>query len=49
MVYPGETIRVRAWDGEDQVVVTATVDSHREERDGAPVLSDCVLVRRGLG
>jgi acyl dehydratase len=50
VVYPGETIRVQAWEGEEQIVVTATIASHREERDGAPVLSDCVLTpRRGLG
>lgn len=46
VVYPGETIRVQAWEGDEQIVVTATVDSHREERDGAPVLSDCVLTPR---
>jgi acyl dehydratase len=47
VVFPGETIRVQAWDsGEAEIVVTATIDSPREERDGAPVLSDCVLTRR---
>jgi acyl dehydratase len=51
VVYPGETIRVHAWTvpsdgGDDQIVVTATIDSLREERDGAPVLSDCVVTRR---
>jgi acyl dehydratase len=51
VVFPGETIRVQAWDtaagssGED-IVITATIDSHREERNGAPVLADCVLTRR---
>ena len=46
VVFPGETIRVRAWDTSGQIVVTATVHSPREERDGAPVLADCVLVAR---
>jgi acyl dehydratase len=45
VVFPGETIRVRAWDSDDQIVITATIDSPREERDGAPVLADCVLTR----
>jgi acyl dehydratase len=49
VVFPGETIRVQAWDAGDdtagEVVVTATVDSPREERDGAPVLADCLLTR----
>ena len=49
VVFPGETIRVQAWDADDAIVVTATIDSHREERNGAPVLSDCVLTPRSLG
>jgi acyl dehydratase len=53
VVYPGETIRVRAWavpsDRGDEIVVNATIDSHREERNGAPVLADCVVTPRGLG
>jgi acyl dehydratase len=44
VVFPGETIRVQAWDSED-IVVTATIDSPRQERSGAPVLADCVLTR----
>jgi acyl dehydratase len=46
VVFPGETIRVQAWEGDEQIVVSATIDSPREERDGAPVLADCVLVPR---
>lgn len=46
VVFPGETIRVQAWDEGDEVVVTAAIASHREERDGAPVLADCVLTPR---
>ena len=51
VVFPGETIRAQAWavpieGGEDRIVVSATIESHREERDGAPVLADCVLTPR---
>jgi acyl dehydratase len=45
VIFPGETIRVQAWDEEDDILVTATIDSPRQERDGAPVLADCVLTR----
>ncbi|MGZ4466354.1 MAG: MaoC/PaaZ C-terminal domain-containing protein [Nocardioides sp.] len=41
VVFPGETIRVRAWRSDRDVVVTATIAGG--ERDGAPVLADCVL------
>jgi hypothetical protein len=44
-VFPGETIRVRAWDEHATVVVSATVASADTDRDGAPVLADCVLTR----
>lgn len=43
VVFPGETIRVRAWDEGERVVVSASVASSRTERDGAPVLADAVL------
>jgi acyl dehydratase len=43
VVFPGETIRVRAWDEPGRVVVSASIASRRPERDGAPVLADCVL------
>jgi acyl dehydratase len=49
VVFPGETIRVQAWDGGEAIVVAATIDSPREERNGAPVLADCVVTPRGLG
>ncbi len=42
VVFPGETIRVQAWHTDDGVAVTATV-AGEGDRDGAPVLSDCVL------
>ncbi len=42
VVFPGETIRVRAWHVEGDIVVSATV-AGEGERAGAPVLSDCVL------
>jgi acyl dehydratase len=45
VVFPGETIRVRAWDEGAQVLVSATVASSHTERDGAPVLADAVLTR----
>jgi len=45
VVFPGETIRVRAWQRDDDLVVSATIHSPHEERDGAPVLSDCTLTR----
>jgi len=45
VVFPGETIRVRAWDEGEHLLVEATVGSDDESRDGAPVLADCVLTR----
>lgn len=41
VVFPGETIRVRGWREDGRVVASATVAGG--ERDGAPVLADCVL------
>ena len=43
VVFPGETIRVRAWQEGGRIVASATIDG-QGERDGAPVLADCVLV-----
>jgi len=45
VVYPGETIRVQAWDQGEEILVSATIASSRAERDGAPVLADCVVTR----
>lgn len=45
VVFPGETIRVRAWDEGDRLLLSATIAADGSERDGAPVLSDCVLTR----
>ena len=45
VMFPGETIRVRAWDEGQQILVAATIASDNVDRDGAPVLSDCVLTR----
>ena len=42
VVFPGETIRVRAWRDDDRIVASATITGEGE-RDGAPVLADCVL------
>jgi acyl dehydratase len=38
VVFPGDTIRVRAWDEGERILVSATVDDR-------PVLADCVLTR----
>lgn len=45
VVFPGETIRVRAWDEGPQILVSATIRSYNDDRDGAPVLADAVLTR----
>ena len=42
VVFPGETIRVRGWHTDQGVVVSATIRGEGE-RDGAPVLADCVV------
>ena len=43
VVYPGETIRTRAWHEDGRIVAAASVAGG--ERDGAPVLGDVVLTR----
>ena len=43
VVFPGETIRVQAWDEGEHILVSATVTSDDPDRDGAPVLADAVL------
>lgn len=49
VVFPGETIRTRAWDDGDRILVSAIISSDdgdpKGERDGAPVLADSVLTR----
>lgn len=45
VVLPGETIRVRAWDEGDRILLSATVASEDTQRDGAPVLADAVLTK----
>jgi acyl dehydratase len=42
VVFPGETIRVRAWQEDGRIVAAATIDGDGD-RAGAPVLLDCVL------
>ena len=42
VVFPGETIRVRGWREGDRIVASASI-AGQDERDGAPVLADCVL------
>jgi acyl dehydratase len=46
VVFPGETIRTRAWVEDARVLVSATIASSVQERDGAPVLADCVVTLR---
>jgi acyl dehydratase len=45
VVFPGEAIRVRAWDEGPQVLVSATISSDDAQRDGSPVLADCRLTK----
>jgi acyl dehydratase len=45
VVFPGETIRVRAWDESEQLSVSATIASPDERRDGAQVLADCLVTK----
>jgi acyl dehydratase len=45
VVFPGEAIRVRAWDDGEKVLVSASIASANAERDGSPVLADAVLTR----
>lgn len=41
VVFPGETIRVQGWQEDGRVVAAASIAGG--ERDGSPVLADCVL------
>lgn len=43
VVFPGETIRVQAWDRDDRIIVAASIAGG--ERDGAPVLADCIVTK----
>ncbi len=45
VVFPGETIAVKAWDNGTEIVIAATIASDVEARNGAPVLADCVLTK----
>lgn len=45
VVFPGETLRVRAWREDGRIVGSATVAADGD-RDGAPVLGDVVLTAR---
>jgi acyl dehydratase len=42
VVFPGETIRVRGWQDDGRLVAAASI-AGEGERDGAPVLADCVV------
>jgi acyl dehydratase len=41
VVFPGETIRVAGWRTDEGIIGSATIEGG--ERDGSPVLADCVL------
>lgn len=43
VVFPGDSIKVEAWDEGDRILVSATIAGG--ERDGSPVLADCVLTK----
>jgi hypothetical protein len=45
VVFPGEAIRVLAWDEGDRILLRAEVGGSAEERNGAPDLADGVLLR----
>lgn len=45
VVFPGETIRVQTWDEDGRILISATIASDHEERNGSPVLADCVLTK----
>jgi acyl dehydratase len=41
VVFPGETIRVAGWRTGSEIVASASIEGG--QRDGSPVLADCVL------
>jgi hypothetical protein len=43
VVFPGETIRVQAWHGDEGGILVSANIAGAGERDGAPVLADCVV------
>ncbi len=45
VVFPNETIGIKAWDNGDQIVISAAIVSDVEARNGAPVLADCVITK----
>ena len=45
VVFPGETIRVPGWREDGRIVVAATIAGG--DRDGSPVLADCVVTPAG--
>lgn len=48
VVFPGETIAISTWDEGHHVAITATIASDHPDRNGAPVLADCVLARAAV-
>jgi acyl dehydratase len=45
VVFPGETIQVAGWHEDGRIVASATIAGG--DRDGSPVLADCVLTPNG--
>jgi acyl dehydratase len=45
VVFPGETLKLSLWDEGVRILVAVAIDSPGTERDGAPVLADCVLTK----
>lgn len=45
VVFPNETIGIKAWDNGSEIVVQAFIVSDVEARNGAPVLADCVVTK----
>ena len=45
IVFPGEGIRVLGWDEGDRILLRAEIAGSVEDRNGAPVLADGVLVK----
>ena len=45
VVFPGETIRVAGWREDDRIVASAAIAGG--DRDGSPVLADCVVTTAG--
>ncbi len=45
VVFPNETLAISAWDNGSEIIVSASIVSDNEARNGAPVLADCVVTK----